>query len=151
MATRIFAELEAGVEVASPAETAHLAAALAAALPREAFVALQGPLGAGKTTFVRGLARAWAITGPVTSPTYNLLLRYTGSRTLLHLDAYRLDSPAVIDGLMLEDFLVAPYALVVEWPENLGDWLPADTLWLRFTVTGEESRRIQALPGNPEA
>ncbi|HBR95114.1 MAG TPA: tRNA (adenosine(37)-N6)-threonylcarbamoyltransferase complex ATPase subunit type 1 TsaE, partial [Opitutae bacterium] len=83
-------QLRSGIRSQTANETEALAGRVAALLPPDAVLALHGDLGAGKTTFVRGLARAWDIQEAVTSPTYNLYTIYQGSRQLIHLDAYRL-------------------------------------------------------------
>lgn len=129
----------------SPEETEALARALADTLPPNATLALYGDLGAGKSTFVRGLARAWGITQPITSPTYNLLHVYQGDRQLLHLDAYRLDHPADAESLLIEDLQREPWALAIEWPEKVPDyWL--DGAWrLRLSIDGD-GRHLQLTP-----
>ena len=139
----IWQELEHGVVTASAAATQQLARRLGEVLPPEATLALSGDLGVGKTTFVRGLADAFGIRERVTSPTFTLYNVHRGSRTLVHLDAYRLEKPEQVDGLLLEDFLVAPYCLAVEWPERIADWLPASTLTLRLSIEAPGRHRVQ--------
>jgi len=75
----ILEQLSGGITTTTAAETEALAGALAGLLPADRILALHGDLGAGKTTFIRGLARAWAIDEPVTSPTFNLYSIYQGS------------------------------------------------------------------------
>ncbi len=128
---------------ASTQETETLATEMATVIPEDQILALYGELGAGKTTFVRGLARAWRIIDPVTSPSYNILAIYRGERTLLHLDAYRLESEKQIEDLMLEEFFTSPYCLAIEWPENLGDWLSPHCWKLRLENHDENHRFIQ--------
>jgi len=113
-----------GILSHSAEETEQLAAELANEIPEDWVLALHGTLGVGKTTFVRGLARAWGITGTITSPTYTLFNIYKGKRNLVHLDAYRIESQAEMENLLLEEFLVPPFCLAVEWPRNelLVDW-----------------------------
>jgi tRNA threonylcarbamoyladenosine biosynthesis protein TsaE len=140
MATSISARLRAGVATGSAAETQALAAALAAELPPDATLALHGELGAGKTTFVQGLARGLGIAEAVTSPTFTLYRLYAaapGGRQLAHLDAYRLENPAQAGSLLLEDFLVSPYCLAIEWPEKIAGWIPADAWHLELALSGE--------------
>ncbi len=140
----IFDKLRAGVTTASAAETQALAAELALALPDNATLALHGNLGVGKTTFVQGLARGLGITGPVTSPTFTLYSLHRGPRCVLaHLDAYRLDNAAQLDALMLEDFLVPPFCLAIEWPDNIAAWLPAGTLHLDLGIAPDERHSIR--------
>ncbi len=129
---------------ASAEETQALAAELATNLPVDATLALHGDLGVGKTTFVQGLARGLGVGEPVTSPTFNIFtLHRGGARTLVHLDAYRLENAAQLDALMLDDFLVSPYCLAVEWPENIAAWLPAGTLHLDLGIQADERHTIR--------
>ena len=130
----IFDKLRTGLVTTSVEETHRLASEFAATLPINTVLALSGELGAGKTTFVRGLAAEWKIPGPITSPTFTLVNIHHGDRTLVHVDAYRLESPAAVDALMIEDFLRSPWCLAIEWPENMGDWLPPSALTLKLAL-----------------
>ncbi|MEM8867266.1 MAG: tRNA (adenosine(37)-N6)-threonylcarbamoyltransferase complex ATPase subunit type 1 TsaE [Verrucomicrobiota bacterium] len=129
--------LRTGWTSASAPETEQLAERLAAYIPVDHVLALHGDLGAGKTTFIRGLARAWGIVEPVTSPTFNLYTIYKGSRTLVHLDAYRLESECDLDALMIEDFLTSPWCFAVEWPEKISDAIPAEAWHLYLEINPE--------------
>lgn len=135
--------LKAGIETASAEETEALAHAFAALVPENRVLAFHGDLGVGKTTFIRGMARAWGIREAVTSPTFNLFALYKGTRQLVHLDAYRLHSASDLDALMIEDFLSEPWCLAVEWPERVASWLPAECLHLHLSITPGEKHRIQ--------
>jgi tRNA threonylcarbamoyladenosine biosynthesis protein TsaE len=155
-------QLRIGITTASAAETRRLAARLAAALPSDATLALHGDLGVGKTTFVQGLAAGFGLPGPVTSPTFNILHLYRGTRveyrseepeprchdlgeagfTLVHLDAYRLENAHQVAELMIDDFLVSPYCLAVEWPDKIAAWLPAGTLHLTLGIEAPGRHRI---------
>lgn len=130
----IFDRLKEGIGTGSPEEMRAVAGEFAAVCPENATLALSGDLGAGKTVFVKGLAEAWGIVETVTSPTFNLFSIYQGRRNLLHLDAYRLDSADEMEALMVDDFLVPPYCLAVEWPERIREWLPPDTWNLIFDI-----------------
>jgi ATPase, YjeE family len=132
----IFDKLRQGIETTSVAETQRLAEELADALPPDQTLALHGNLGVGKTTFVQGLARGFGIQATVTSPTFNIFTFYRGRRTLVHLDAYRLESDAQIEALMLDEFLMSPYCLAVEWPEKIAGWISPDALHLHFGIAG---------------
>lgn len=154
MATSIYDELRAGVTTASAAETQALAAEFAAVLPADTTLALHGDLGVGKTTFVQGLGRGFGVTDAVTSPTFTIFTLHRALRslgeggrgphlTLVHLDAYRLTGAAQLDALMLEDFLVSPYCLAVEWPENIAAWLPPDTLHVELGIAPDERHTIR--------
>ena len=127
----------------SAMETEAIGSQLAECLPVDCVLALHGDLGVGKTTFVRGLARAWGIEEAVTSPTYNLYTLYQGDRQLVHLDAYRLNTSSELDSLMIEDFLRSPWCMAVEWPENIKDNIPRDAWHLHLSILSEEKHRIQ--------
>jgi tRNA threonylcarbamoyladenosine biosynthesis protein TsaE len=139
--------LRAGLTTASAGETRAIAAELAPALPPDLTLALHGDLGVGKTTFVQGLAHGLGIAGPVTSPTFNLCRFYHGAgrdaRNLGHLDAYRLDSPAQVEALLLEDFLQSPYCLAIEWPEKISGWLPPGTWHLELAIGADQRHTIR--------
>lgn len=116
----ILDKLQAGITTHSAEETHAIALELAATLPDEAVLTLEGDLGAGKTTFVKGLAQAWSIREAVTSPTFNIYNLYQGDRQLAHMDAYRLEkSPEIWDELMLEELISQPFCLAIEWPSKL--------------------------------
>jgi tRNA threonylcarbamoyladenosine biosynthesis protein TsaE len=102
---------------AGPDETEALAARLAGALRPGDVVLLSGDLGAGKTTFVRGAARALGVEGPVTSPTFTIGQRYDGRVPVSHLDLYRLGDVADEDPALLSDYLTPERVAFVEWPE----------------------------------
>ncbi len=140
----IFDKLRAGVVTTSAAEMHALAETLAAALPPDTTLALHGDLGVGKTTFVQGLARGLGVGEPVTSPTFNIFTLHRGTkRTLVHMDAYRLESDRQLDALMLEDFLVSPWCLAVEWPEKIAAWIPANALHLDLGITAEQHHTVR--------
>ena len=124
---------------------------IALSLPEDCVLALHGNLGSGKTTFVRGLARGFGISNSVTSPTFNILHIHRGRRTLLHLDAYRLDHPSAWDDLFIEDLLESPWCLAVEWPEKLGPLLPPPFASLYFSIGEDPDVRLvsRQSPGSP--
>ncbi len=98
---------------------------LGRALPPRTVVALEGELGAGKTTFAQALARGLGVTDPATSPTYALVHRYQGRRgPVFHLDCYRLRAPEEAADLGWEMLLTEGDVVVVEWPERAGAWMP---------------------------
>lgn len=138
-------DLKVGIISISDSETEMLASKLASQIPKDLTLALYGELGSGKTTFIRGLAKAWKIKEPVTSPTYNILAIYHGERTLLHLDAFRLENQCEVEGLMIDEFLSSPYCLAIEWPEKLGNSL-SETCWkLKLEILDKSKRFIQIL------
>src|SRR3954467_13554234 len=111
------------VVTASPEGTEALAARLAATLRAGDIVALSGELGAGKTTFVRGAARALGVKGPVSSPTFTIGHRYEAPTPVAHLDLYRIAGLDPEEWGDLEPYFDGTVAFV-EWPEHGGDWLP---------------------------
>lgn len=144
MATNIYAKLRAGISTATAAETQALAAEFAESLPADSTLALHGDLGVGKTTFVQGLARGFKITQPITSPTFNLYSVHRGpTRLLVHLDAYRIESAREIEHLLLEDFLISPWCLAIEWPEKISGWLPAGALHLTLGIDAAQRHTLK--------
>ena len=104
-------------ETTSPEETERAGAELASELAPGDVVLVSGELGAGKTTFVRGAARALGVTDPVTSPTFTIGQRYRGRVPVSHLDLYRLSTMAGEDPALLDDYLGPDRIAFVEWPE----------------------------------
>ena len=140
----IFDKLRAGVTTHSSAETRALAAELAEALPADTTLALHGDMGVGKTTFVQGLAHGLGIKENVTSPTFAIYSVYRGAaRRLIHLDAYRLENEQQIESLLLDEFLISPYCLAVEWPEKIGPWLAGDALHLLLSIEDGDRHTIR--------
>jgi len=131
-------------EVASVEETWELASRLAAELKPGDIVCLEGDLGAGKTTFTQGLAKALGVSGRVTSPTFCLVQEHRGSGVLLvHMDLYRLHGEDDVLAIGWEDYLSEGAILVVEWPERAGSLIPPNARHITFThLEGEENRRI---------
>jgi tRNA threonylcarbamoyladenosine biosynthesis protein TsaE len=142
----ILERLAEGVCTGSAEETRALAADLGRALPPDTTLALHGNLGVGKTTFVQGLAAGLGIDEMVTSPTFNIFTLHRGrGRTLVHLDAYRLDRPEQVEDLMLDDFLVSPWVLAVEWPERVAGWVPAEAWHLELGIEAPGRHRLRLL------
>jgi tRNA threonylcarbamoyladenosine biosynthesis protein TsaE len=142
-ATDLLQKLRAGITTRSAEETERIARELAPLVPLDHVLAFHGDLGAGKTTFIRGLARAWNIVEPVTSPTFNLYTLYQGSRQLVHLDAYRLSSGADLESLMIDDFLASPWCLAVEWSERIADSIPDDAWHLYLDIDSNAAHCIR--------
>jgi tRNA threonylcarbamoyladenosine biosynthesis protein TsaE len=136
-------QLRSGITTTSAEATERIAREFARFVPDNCVLAFHGDLGAGKTTFIRGLARAWAIDEPVTSPTFNLYTLYQGTRQLVHLDAYRLEKGADLDTLMIDDFLNPPWCLAVEWPERIAESLPDDAWHLYLDIDPSTAHRIR--------
>jgi len=99
-------------------------------------VYLHGPLGAGKTTFVRGLLRGLGHAGPVKSPTFTLVEPYDlRDGSVLHFDFYRVNDPAELDFIGLRDYLGEENLCVIEWAERAGDVLPPPDVDVMITLT----------------
>jgi tRNA threonylcarbamoyladenosine biosynthesis protein TsaE len=136
------------IETRSAAETEALAARIGAAITRQTLVTLSGELGAGKTVFVRGLARGLGVpvATPVTSPTYVLLHHYRGGRLMLyHIDAYRLGGGAdEFEASGLNECLADPNGVVcIEWPEKLtGQKWPQARIEVSIEHIDPDVRRI---------
>ncbi|MEN8662865.1 MAG: tRNA (adenosine(37)-N6)-threonylcarbamoyltransferase complex ATPase subunit type 1 TsaE [Lentimonas sp.] len=139
----LFKDLQDGITTQSAEATEQIAHEFAQLVPDDVVLAFHGDLGAGKTTFIRGLARAWDIQEPVTSPTFNLYTLYQGSRQLIHLDAYRLESGADLDALMIDDFMTPPWCLAVEWPERIADSLPDEAWHLYLGIDENQAHTIR--------
>ena len=117
---------------------AELARAVPWSAPQAVTVYLQGDLGAGKTTLVRGLLRELGVTGTVRSPSYTLLETYECSgHRVLHLDLYRLAGSADVAGLGLRDELDPGVLLLIEWPERADGSLPPADLLVGLSTMGE--------------
>lgn len=132
------------VETIGAAETESLGAELAASLREGDVVLVRGELGAGKTTLVRGAARALGVGDPVTSPTFSIGHRYRGSEVVVaHLDLYRLAGLEDEDPALLADYLGPGRIAFVEWPQD-GERDLADAR-LRVTLTheGGDRRRVE--------
>jgi tRNA threonylcarbamoyladenosine biosynthesis protein TsaE len=134
-------------ETTCASQTEALGGQLAGWLSAGDLVLVRGELGAGKTTLVRGLARALGVSGPVTSPTFSIGHRYQGtSVTVCHLDLYRLRSLSQEDPALLDDYLDGRSVVLVEWPQVAGGELPQARLVVTLDHMGGDNRRIQASP-----
>ena len=127
---------------ASPAETEAVAGRLAGILHVGDVVTVSGELGTGKTTFVRGAARALGVAGPVSSPTFTIGHRYDASPPVAHLDLYRISGLDPEEWGDLEPYFDGTVAFV-EWPEHGGDWLPRARATVTLSHVDESHRRIR--------
>jgi tRNA threonylcarbamoyladenosine biosynthesis protein TsaE len=115
---------------------------LGRSLPPGALLAFEGELGAGKTTFIQAIARGLGVGGQATSPTYALVHRYRGRRgPVFHLDCYRLRSPDEAADLDWEGLVTEGDAILVEWPERAGAWLPEPARRFRLHHVADLNRR----------
>ena len=143
------------VPLADESGLAAVAAALAGALPPQACLALDGDLGAGKTTLVKALAAAAGIDpATVVSPTFGLIHLHDlaaghPAGRLVHADLYRLSGPADLDELGWDELLSAPGWLAVEWPSRAGPALPADRLDVTIGIEGPTERTLSFAARGP--
>ncbi len=128
----------------SPEQTRRLGARLGAVLRPGDVICLQGDLGAGKTTFVQGVAKGWGSQDAVSSPTFLLVNEYrrADGSLLFHMDAYRLDSAPEAEELDL-DSMLADGALLIEWPERIDGLVPPEHLWVKLEHVDEEERELK--------
>ena len=124
----------------SAEETMNLGEKFGKTLKGGEVILLKGEMGAGKTVFVKGIAKALGITDRITSPTYAYMNDYDGK--LYHYDCYRLSSGEDAEGLGLTDYFYADGICVVEWSENIADVLPKKTLSVKIEKISENQRRI---------
>ena len=129
----------------SPGETEALGARLAAALDPGAVVAFTGDLGAGKTAFVRGMARGLGIPHQITSPTFTIVNEYEDGRLpLFHFDMYRLGSADELFDIGWEDYLARGGVCAVEWSGNIAEALESDAIRVEIRRGDtDEQRRIE--------
>lgn len=134
--------------------THRLAARFAASLPGGTVLALVGELGAGKTSFVQGLAEGLGVPelSQVLSPTYTLVNEYPGGRlTLVHVDWYRMAGVAQAQGLGLDEQIGRHDAVTaVEWADLLPDLVPDDAVWIVLKRVSPTARELEIGVGRPE-
>ncbi len=106
-------------------------------------VSLEGPLGSGKTSLVKGIARALEIGEEITSPSFTLIGEYHGSIPLYHMDLYRIDSPEEFELLGAEELLYGKGVSVIEWAEKMREYLPRERISLVFELEADGSRTIE--------
>ena len=138
----------------SPEETRILGAALAPVMVPGDVVSLSGDLGAGKTVFVQGLARALGVETPVTSPTFTIVHEYRGRYPIRHLDVYRLDSFQEVIDLGFDELFDPEAILVIEWGDAVSPLLPRRFLGVEMLHSAieedEEIRTVNFRPTGPE-
>ncbi|MEW6398862.1 MAG: tRNA (adenosine(37)-N6)-threonylcarbamoyltransferase complex ATPase subunit type 1 TsaE [Bacillota bacterium] len=130
----------------SPAQTRELGARLGGMMQRGDVVALVGPLGAGKTTLVQGMAEGLGFAGRVRSPSFTLVNEYPTPRgNLYHLDLFRLDSAREAEEAGLDEFLPGDGMAVVEWAERAAALLPPEHLEISLEMGSQEEERVLLL------
>lgn len=126
----------------SPKETIEYAKQIGFRLNKGDVIAYRGGLGAGKTTFTRGLAMGLGLPDEVTSPTFALVNEYRGRITLYHFDMYRIESSADLETTGFYDYPLEESVFAIEWAENIVDALPTNTIFVTINYIDETTREI---------
>ncbi|WP_077620345.1 tRNA (adenosine(37)-N6)-threonylcarbamoyltransferase complex ATPase subunit type 1 TsaE [Bacillus sinesaloumensis] len=128
----------------TPDETGSFSYRLAQRLSPGDVITLEGDLGAGKTTFTKGLAKGLGITRTVNSPTFTIIKEYKGSLPLYHMDVYRLEHSD--EDLGFDEYFNGEGVTVVEWAHLIKDQLPQDRLTIKIEHQGDMKRKITVTP-----
>lgn len=133
-------------------ETRAFGKTLAGHLVAPCVILIHGPLGAGKTTLIQGIAQGLGISEPVLSPTFALAHEYRGGRSpLFHLDLYRLTGPDEVWEAGLAEYLDAEGVTAVEWPDRLGALTPSAYLEIEIRIEDAQARTIRVEGHGPAA
>ena len=127
-------------------QTQRLGARLGALLPKHAVIALHGPMGAGKTSFARGIGAGWGADQMLRSPTFTLVQQHHRAQDdaiLVHIDLYRAESSDALASLGLSEILDDEHSVtLIEWPEHAETLLPKDTIHIKLVVTSDTKRQF---------
>lgn len=126
----------------SPDETIKFAEKLGKLLKKGDMIAFRGTLGAGKTTFTRGLAMGLGLPDCVSSPTFALVNEYIGEISLYHLDMYRIETEGDLESSGFWDYDFANNIAVIEWSENIAEFLPEKLINITINSLGDTDREI---------
>ena len=129
-------------ETACEADTEKIGEEFAQTLKGGEVIAMYGDLGAGKTAFVRGMAKGLSIKSRVSSPTFTIVNEYPGNPPLIHFDMYRLSSSDELFDIGWEDYISRGAICAVEWSENVSDAFFGDEIVVKIEKTGDTSRKI---------
>lgn len=125
-------------------DTHRFAEQLAGFLQAGDLLALEGNLGAGKTSFTQGLARGLGVRGVVNSPTFTIIKEYMGRLPLYHMDVYRVEND--VDDLGLDEYFYGEGVCVVEWASLIEEFLPPERLTVRLSTTEQNTRICRLEP-----
>lgn len=127
----------------STEETMEIGERLGRLLTKGNIICLSGDLGAGKTSFTKGIAKGLGVKDYVTSPTYTIINEYQGRLPLYHFDVYRLNDVCEMYELGYEEYFFGDGAVVLEWADKVRDIIPLERLWITILNTkGDNSREI---------
>lgn len=134
----------------SPEATIELGRRIGSCLTGGEIIAYKGGLGAGKTTFTRGLALGMGLEDNVSSPTFAIVNEYCGKVTLYHFDMYRIMGAEALESTGFYDYMSPDSVIALEWSENIEDELGDDTIVIEFENEGGDGRKItlKALGGD---
>jgi tRNA threonylcarbamoyladenosine biosynthesis protein TsaE len=132
----------------SAEETLALARTVGELLRAGDVVSLAGELGAGKTVFARGVARALGVTEPVVSPSFTIVREYDGRVPLVHVDVYRLDTFQELHDLGFEEVVRDDAVTLVEWGDVIDGLLPGDRLDVRMAPGADDDERVVEIEGH---
>lgn len=113
-------------------------------------LALFGDLGAGKTTFTKGLARGMNLTDDIHSPTFTLIHEHPGKIPLYHVDLYRLNSEAEVEMIGIEEYIFGNGVTIIEWADRMKSMLPDYRLDIDFKMQGDTKREMTLEAESPE-
>ena len=131
-------------EVHSPRETIEFAENIGKKLKNGDIIAYKGGLGAGKTTFTRGIALGMGLPDDVSSPTFAIVNEYRNEKAVLyHFDMYRIMNEESLETTGFFDYLDGNSVIAAEWSENIEEFLPENTIFIEIEIIGENSRRIE--------
>ena len=129
-------------------ETLELAGTVGELLRAGDVVSLVGDLGAGKTVFARGVARALGVTEPVVSPSFTIVREYDGRTPLVHVDVYRIDTVQELHDLGFEELVRDDAVTLVEWGDMIDGLLPVDRLDVRLAPGDTDDERVVEIEGH---
>ena len=132
----------------STRETLELAGGVGDLLRAGDVVSLVGDLGAGKTVFARGVARALGVTEPVVSPSFTIVREYEGRVPLVHVDVYRIDAVQELHELGFEEVVRDDAVTLVEWGDMIDGLLPGDRLDIRLAAGADDDERVVEIEGH---
>ena len=109
-------------------------------------ITLTGDLGAGKTTFTKGIGQGLEIKKIINSPTFTIVKVYSGRMTLYHFDAYRIEDPSEMDYLGFDEYFLDDGLCVIEWPQFIEDIIPEERLEIEIIKNEDETRSLKLHP-----